>query len=365
MGVRSHALRLSGRTSCIIRGLAVGPKEAQCVAFVMSVCSDTSLPSAPPVRIEDDGNNALSEETNSDGISDVSLPDGQSDHDCMEGESDSLPDNVEEETCEDFGEAFVDEAEEQDAMKATFHATTKDRHNVPLPTECNLLGSHDIAEVYSPPRLLPTARRLGLSGTLSCDILTGWDFSQTGIKAKLFQLLVQLNIFFIMMSPTCTMFSALQALWNFKRMSRDVIDRRMKEALGFIEHCMALARVQIERSNFFCFEHPASSSAWKLECVQEVSRLPGVFKITFDQCQCGLVTPLGRRPMRKRTILMSNAYGIRRNFSNLMCRRDHEHQLVMNSEGGMKLSVWAQLYPQPMIERLVESAAELRRNRGS
>ena len=331
----------------------------------MSVSSDPSLPSADPDSMGDDGSCALPGESDSDGISDPSLPDEQSDHNCMESEGGSLPDDVEDETREDFGEAFVDEAEEQDALQAAFHATTRDRHSVPLPTECNLLGAHDIAEVYSPPRLLPAARGLGLSGTLSCDILTGWDFSQTNIRAKFYQLLVQLNILFIMMSPPCTMFSALQALWNLKRMSRDVVDRRMKEALGFIEHCMSLARAQIERSNFFCFEHPASSSAWKLGCVQEVNQLPGVFKIKFDQCQCGLMTPLGRRPMRKRTILMSNAYSIRRNFSNLMCKRDHEHQLVMNSECGMKLSVWAQMYPQPMIEKLVESAAELRRDRGS
>eukprot|EP00959_Pyramimonas_sp_CCMP1952_P424343 8888159-Pyramimonas_sp.AAC.1 len=127
----------------------------------MSVSSDATLPSAPPDSIGDDGNDALPEESNSAGISDASLPDEQSDHDCMESEGDSLPGDVEEETREDFGEAFVDGDEEQEAMQAAFHATTKDRHSVPLPTECNLLGPHDIAEVYSPPRLLPAARRLG------------------------------------------------------------------------------------------------------------------------------------------------------------------------------------------------------------
>ena len=65
---------------------------------------------------------------------------------------------------------------------------------------------------------------------------------------------------------------------------------RMTDAVGYIEHCMEAARTQVQHGQWFAFEHPESSSAWQLPCVQAVMQMAGVLDVTFDQCMVGLVS---------------------------------------------------------------------------
>ena len=80
------------------------------------------------------------------------------------------------------------------------------------------LGHDDIAEYYSPPRITPVANSRGLQGTMSADLETGVDFLLRQTYQDSLDALTQRQVQFLMLSPPCTMFSALQALWNFKRM---------------------------------------------------------------------------------------------------------------------------------------------------
>ena len=41
-------------------------------------------------------------------------------------------------------------------------------------------------------------------------------------------------------------------------------------------------------------------------------------------------------------------------FRGNMCDRSHLHHLIQGSEGGIRLSVWCQCYPAPMVDLLVE-----------
>eukprot|EP00959_Pyramimonas_sp_CCMP1952_P131924 2758281-Pyramimonas_sp.AAC.1 len=74
---------------------------------------------------------------------------------------------------------------------------------------------------------------------------------------------------------------------------------------------------------------------------------------------CGLVSPVRRKPMRKRTRLMTNSLEVVRQFRGLLCDRSHEHQVVEGTEGGVRLSTHAQIYPPGMLARLAAAAAEL------
>ena len=179
-------------------------------------------------------------------------------------------------------------------------------HNVPLPASTTQLlqqmGSErqDIAEFYSPPRLVPAARRRGFSGVFSLDIKTGWDLSEAANQKLSLDILLRCQVVFLMLSPPCTSFSRLMYM-NWPRMTAEAATRMKDLGLSFLRHAMQAARIQVAHGRLFAFEHPASASSWQEDCVTEVANMPGVMKVTFDQCQFGFVTPVLRTPMKKPT----------------------------------------------------------------
>jgi hypothetical protein len=104
--------------------------------------------------------------------------------------------------------------------------------DVPGPNLVHLLATQQtVAEFYSPPRVLPATKRLGLSGVLSLDILTGWDFSLPSVRTTANLILNRLLVFIVLLSPPCTVFSDLQRLFNIKRVSIETW--RKKYEYGF------------------------------------------------------------------------------------------------------------------------------------
>ena len=88
-----------------------------------------------------------------------------------------------------------------------------------------------------------------------------------------------------------------------------------------------------------------------------MQRLPGVSSVVFDQCMVGLVSPSGN-PMRKRTRLLTNSQAVVSAFSNKMCDCSHCHQIIQGSDMGIKLSVWAQKYPENMCDLLAQRVVD-------
>ena len=54
--------------------------------------------------------------------------------------------------------------------------------------------------------------------------------------------------------------------------------------------------------------------------------------------------------------LMSNSKHVVESFRGSMCHQSHLLQLIQGSEGGIRLSVWRQCYPAPMVNLLVVGA---------
>ena len=106
------------------------------------------------------------------------------------------------------------------------------------------------------------------------------------------------------------------------------------------------------------FEHPAGATSWSQDCVDSVRKLPGVFTVVFDQCMLGLVSKVNRIPMRKRTRIMTNSYMLASHLKGRLCDKSHEHQQIQGTEGGMKRSVWAQLYPPGLVHCLVQGTQQ-------
>ncbi len=114
-----------------------------------------------------------------------------------------LPPAVEETLGYDDDLDFVDSTEETDSF---LDISSDDVQNstvfVPKPEVAAFMsGQQSVAEFYSPPRVLPAARGLGLTGCLSLDILTGWDFRDEGLQRLSLKLLNLLNVLFLLLSP--------------------------------------------------------------------------------------------------------------------------------------------------------------------
>ena len=174
------------------------------------------------------------------------------------------------------------------------------------------------------------------------------------------RLLAQLSVLLLILSPPCTIFSELQRLWNFKKMTQDAINAKWSEGMLYLEHAMAAALHQHQNGRFFAFEHPAKASSWGTAPVRRVMETPGIFVVVLDQCMLGLRSKVHRVPMRKRTKVMTNSSVIARRLLGLMCDGSHRHQTIQGQEGGVSRSAWAQVYPAPMCELLANAACELK-----
>ena len=61
--------------------------------------------------------------------------------------------------------------------------------------------SDDLAEVFSPPRIVPFAKSLNLNATLSVDILTGTDLQTLQGRLSLDRALVARHPLVVILSP--------------------------------------------------------------------------------------------------------------------------------------------------------------------
>lgn len=212
-----------------------------------------------------------------------------------------------------------------------------------------------LLELYSPPRVVSEFRG-PLPQQLCFDLLTGWDFRQPHLRRLSLQALDIFDVDMACLSPPCTMFSALQYMFrNFQKMNREIFERRMTDALTFVEHSMALAERQVVRGREFFFEHPATATSWALPAVVNVARKTGVFAVNFDQCMLGLQAPSGR-PFKKRTRILTNSVRLATALARFQCDGSHAHQQIVGQERGHSRSWWAQHYPQALCRVLADAA---------
>ena len=281
----------------------------------------------------------------------------------------SLPPDVDMESASETEQCFV--LDEDDDIQCELDEQSQFQQLLEEPAELSvapspspvdsrrLVGRHDAAEFFSPARVVPAMVALGLCASLSCDLLTGWDFLEQGCIDLSLGLLDQLDINFLILSPPCTVFSELQRLWNFKRMSPEKVRAMWAHGMKLLTHAIACAQRQVNAGRFFVLEHPARASSWQTAEMKHLKNQPFVYEVVFDQCMTGLRSKVHRMPMRKRTRLLTNSVNVVRNFQNLCCDKSHAHQTIQGSEGGVRRSVWAQCYPPPLVERLAQSALQV------
>ena len=217
----------------------------------------------------------------------------------------------------------------------------------------------DFLEIYTPPRVCFAVARYNLLTGPSMDLETGFDFMTMESRASCLQQVQEHLPRFLMLSPPCTMYSPLQALFNLHKMSEEEKRQRFLEADTLLNFAMALCRLQSNEGRYFAFEHPDRATSWDRPSVRAVLQLPGTVTVKFDQCQTGLMSPGDNpKPIKKRTVLMTNAPAIQSVFAPLQCNCPRgSHQTIEGSIDGISLSKWCQHYTPQLCNKIADAVA--------
>ena len=208
----------------------------------------------------------------------------------------------------------------------------------------------DIAEVFSPPRMVQRAGAMGMSVEVdaSFDLLTGYDLSQTIDQERCKKRLMELNPFCVSLSPPCTYFSTWM-YYNVSHMNPDKFRDGLEQGVAYLEFCLEIMQWQSDRGGRFIFEHPAFAKSWEEEALLTAARLPNVVFARTDMCRWGLKGPAGKQKIKKPTFLMGNDTVILKSLAKTCtCKELHRQVEGQEQRKGtgkwMAVSQWAQIY---------------------
>jgi len=197
--------------------------------------------------------------------------------------------------------------------------------------------AYDVVEIFSPPRVCERARKKGLEGGYSLDILsddpiTGrrWDLTKDSDLGAFRKMRKESRARLLIASPPCRLFSSLQ---NLRKTA--IPQDEWAEAVRMLRVGIEACRNQHKDGDFFMFEHPRGSKALNDPMVQELMAMEGVYTITLDQCQYGLVSTdaLGTAPALKPTVIITNM----RSAVEILgrrCRGGHRHVHLVSGRAG-------------------------------
>ena len=205
------------------------------------------------------------------------------------------------------------------------------------------------AELFSPPRIVPVAKKAGLRASLSMDLTTGYDFLLRQDRERAWREIKKNKPAIILLCPPCRTFSPLRFLSTFRR---NVDQVREEEAEGdeLLDFALDVIDYQLSQGRGFLFEHPKPSQAWKKPRMVKLLERPDVFRVIADMCQFGLRVakgPLKGLPAQKRSGLVSNVIEVL-DFVNHRCQKEHRHGKLI---GGV--AQFAQEYTPTFVQSVV------------
>ena len=218
----------------------------------------------------------------------------------------------------------------------------------------------DVMELFSVPRLCPRAEQFGLRAGPSYDIrgVHPHDLRDPSVRRKVRQDVEQMQPFFVIGSPPCTMMSTLQAL-NPNKGSEDWM-RKYWEAVMFLAFCGEIYEAQVKGGRYFIHEHPAGATSWGLDPIMRIAATHGVISVRTDQCMFGLVTwdQCGEQaPAQKPTKFLTNSCEVAQRLS-VRCDGCHGHVRLLGGRAGP-----AQEYPAKLCDSILEGIAAEKHNR--
>lgn len=215
------------------------------------------------------------------------------------------------------------------------------------------LQNVDVAEAYSPARVVPAAAEQGLNvgEGISMVLADGLDFSQASMRRKAETLIIEKAPLVLIISVMCRDRRILMNL-NWNKLGRNERERRMANARMHLSLVCKLALVQHRAGRDVVHEHPALARSWLGTEIVDLQRRTGAKKLLVDQCMYGQMCRDDTgvvRPVRKPTICMTKSPAMER-FLNKICSMDHKHiQWV-----GKWRAEAAHVYPKKLVDALVQ-----------
>ena len=156
----------------------------------------------------------------------------------------------------------------------------------------------------------------------------------------------------LVVSPPCTMFSALQNL-NILKMDSEEARRRLKEAMEHVAFGVLMCLKQAKAGRMFLFEHPATASFWQTALLNKLYFVKGGQRVNFDFCMMGMrsADEKGEAPAKKRTSVFTNSDEIAELLKKYQCDGQHRHVQLM---GGKAKA--CEVYPDEFCEKVCEAA---------
>ena len=177
---------------------------------------------------------------------------------------------------------FHDIVNDEDQMYDDIEAISVDGDN--MVNQILAIAKNHVSEVWSPPRVNILASQYGLQPGFSYDIQTDdengnpWDFDIPAQRAKCIRNIIEQKPAFVIGSPMCTAFSALQGL-NSNRMSKDKWDALWEKGVRHMQFAINIYKLQVESGRYFIHEHPNSASSWKIPEMIKFMNEIGVDKV--------------------------------------------------------------------------------------
>ena len=226
-----------------------------------------------------------------------------------------------------------------------------------IPNKAAKKGNITVGEVYSPPRMAKAAEKLGMTAEFSLDLSTvdeqgqPWDFSSASAREKALRLVDDTKPNLLVVSPPCTMFSAIQNL-NFEKMTEEHYMERMKDAVMHFAFAVLLCLRQNAAGRYFALEQPVAASSWSLKLTSLLSRMPGVERVNFDFCMLGMLSTdsTGVAPAKKRTSVITNSASLAAELRRHQCDGRHRHVALLGERCRK-----AQEYPDKFCRIVLEA----------
>ena len=137
-----------------------------------------------------------------------------------------------------------------------------------------------------------------------------------------------------------------------------------------MEFGCSLCLEQVEAGRYFLHEYPDGASSWQEECILNLLKIPGVGRMSSDQCQLGAEVMYGKlkgHPIRKRTGFLSNGEEILKTLSERCTGKDGR---CSRRKGGVhaqcagRIARDAARYPPKLCRAIVRGMIDEMKNRG-
>ena len=153
---------------------------------------------------------------------------------------------------------------------------------------------NDVSEIYSPPRVIAMAARMGLRPGFALDLTVidpddglPWDFDNPKKRAKAMAKVREEEPTLLIGSPMCRAFSNLQTM-NFGRMDRAKVQELLAHGIMHLRFCISLYREQMRGGRYFLHEHPDFAKSWGLAEMVQLLQRPDVIRTSGDMCAHGM-----------------------------------------------------------------------------